>query len=170
MKKTAKKKTDGVRFLTYSALIAASYVALTLIFAFCSSGTVQIRFAEALTVLPYFTPAAIPGLAVGCLISNILTGGMMWDVVFGTLATLIGAVFSYLLRKRKWLVPLPPIIANTLIIPQVLRLVYGSSEAVPFLMLTVGIGEVIAVGVFGVILLFTLEKNAPKLFKNNKKV
>ena len=166
MKNKNKKMPVGITFLTHSAIIAAAYVALTLLFAFCASGTIQVRVSEALCVLPYFTPAAIPGLAIGCLIANILTGSVLWDVVFGSLATLIGAVFSYLLRKRKWLVPIPPIVANVLIIPQVLKYVYGASEAVPFLMMTVGIGEVVSVGILGMLLLFALEKNASKIFKN----
>lgn len=144
--------------LTLAAMIAACYVALCYIFAFCSSGTIQVRVAEALCVLPYFTPAAIPGLTVGCLVSNLLTGCMPLDVVFGTLATLLGAIGSYVLRKQKWLVALPPMIANTLIVPQVLKHVYGAPEAVGFITVTVFIGEAISVGILGNVLLHVLDK------------
>lgn len=161
-----KKKTLN---LVRTAVIAAAYTALTCAFAFAASGVIQVRVSEALCILPYFTPCAIPGLTLGCLLSNVITGAMtggivFFDVIFGSLATFIGAVGSYLLRKWKWLVPIPPIAANVLIVPQVLKLVYGANEAVPFLMLTVGIGEVISVGVLGMILLFALEKHKNKLF------
>ncbi|MBE6563650.1 MAG: QueT transporter family protein [Ruminococcaceae bacterium] len=158
-----KKKTKNI---THVGVIAAAYTALTCAFAFAASGVIQVRVSEALCILPYFTPYAIPGVTLGCLFSNIITGAMTFDVIFGTLATLIGAIGSYLLRKWKWAVPIPPIVANTLIVPQVLKLVYGVPEAVPFLMLTVGIGEIISVGILGMILLFALEKHRKKLFDN----
>ena len=123
-------KNKGVVFTTQAAMIAAIYVVLTVVFAPFSFGSVQVRIAEALTILPAFTPAAIPGLFVGCLIGNILGGAMLPDIIFGTLATLIGAVFTYILRNQnKFLAPLPPIVANTVIIPYVLRFAYG--EAIP---------------------------------------
>ncbi len=161
-----KKKTGNI---TRIAVIAAAYTAITCAFAFAASGVIQVRVAEALCILPYFTPYAIPGITLGCLLSNVLTGAMtggivILDVIFGTFATFVGAVGSYLLRRWKWLVPIPPIAANVLIIPQVLKFVYGADEAVPFLMLTVGIGEIISVGVLGMILLFALEKHKNKLF------
>ena len=115
-------------YLTQGAMIAAIYVVLT-VFAGAfnlASGAVQVRISEALTILPIFTPAAIPGLFIGCLIANILGGAVIWDIVFGSIATLIGAVGTYLLRKNKWLAPLPPIIANTIIVPWVLKYAYGS--------------------------------------------
>ena len=121
-------KNKGVVFTTQAAMIAAIYVVLTVVFAPFSFGSVQVRIAEALTILPAFTPAAIPGLFVGCLIGNILGGAMLPDIIFGTLATLIGAVFTYILRNQnKFLAPLPPIVANTVIIPYVLRFAYGEA-------------------------------------------
>ena len=95
-----------VTFLTQAAMIAAIYVVLTFVFAHISFGEVQIRIAEMLTVLPVFTPAAIPGLFVGCLIGNITGGAMLPDVIFGSIATLIGAVGTYFLRNsnRQYLV------------------------------------------------------------------
>lgn len=153
-------KQKSTLFLTQAAMIAAVYVVLTLIMAMAglSSGAIQIRLSEALCVLPYFTSAAIPGLTVGCLLANILISGSIYDILFGTLATLIGAIGSYLLRQYKWLVPLPPIAANTIILPFVLSWSGMSSEGIPFMMLTIGIGEIISCGLFGILLLYTLEK------------
>lgn len=158
--------TKSTRYLTQGAIIAALYIVLTFIAnAFgLANGTIQVRFSEALTILPYFTPAAIPGLSIGCLLSNILTGCTIFDIVFGTLATLIGAIFTYLLRKYKFLAPIPPIVANVLIIPPVLKIAYGATDALPFLMFTVGLGEVISCGIFGMILLFALNKRRNVIF------
>ena len=152
-------KNKNLVFMAQAAMIAAIYVALTYIFAPFSFSEVQVRISEALTILPVFTPAAIPGLFIGCLIANLLGGGIMLDVVFGSLATLIGAFGTYMLRnKYPFLMPLPPILANALIVPFVLR--YGSAVPlpVPFMMLTVGAGEVLGCGVLGLILLFAVRK------------
>lgn len=123
-------RNKKVLFLTQAAVIAAIYVVLTIfISAFnLASGAIQVRISEALTILPFFTPAAIPGLAIGCLLSNLLTGAAVYDVVFGSLATLLGAVGTYLLRKHKFLCTLPPVIANMVIIPFVLRYGYGLAD------------------------------------------
>lgn len=106
-------KNKQVLPMVQAALIAAMYVVLTWlanIFGL-ANGAIQVRFSEALTILPYFTPAAIPGLFVGCVISNTITGAAVWDILFGSLATLIGAFFTYKLRHiSKWLAPLPPIL------------------------------------------------------------
>ena len=152
------KKT---KTMTQAALIAALYVVLTFVANAMglASGAIQIRLSEALTILPCFTPAAIPGLFIGCLISNILVGSVIWDIVFGSLATLIGAIGTHYLRKRKWLSPLPPIISNSVIVPFVLVYAYGVQDALPFLAFTLGMGEVISAGVLGMILLKSLEKH-----------
>ena len=154
-----------VNFICHAALIAAIYVLLTYLAAALglSSGAIQVRFSEALCILPYFTSAAIPGVSIGCLLANLLTGCALWDVVFGTLATLIGAFFARLLRKKKWLVPLPSVLSNMAIIPFVLIYAYGVEDAYPFLLLTVGIGEVISIYGIGMLLLLALEKR--KIFK-----
>ena len=108
-------KNKKVLFLTQSAMIAAIYVVLTVMFQAISFGEIQVRIAEALTILPAFTPAAIPGLFIGCIIGNIFGGSILPDIIFGSLATLIGACFTYLLRNQsKYLAPLPPIISNIL--------------------------------------------------------
>lgn len=163
------KKQNALR-LTQAAMIAAIYVVLTyFINAFgLANGAIQVRISEALTILPIFTPAAIPGLFVGCLLSNILTGCMALDVVFGSLATLLGAIGTYLLRKTKFAFTLPPVVANTLIVPLVLRYVYGLEDAVWYLMVTVGIGEVISVCVLGMILKQVLWKHRHTIFKQNQ--
>ena len=152
-------------YLAYAAAIAAIYVVLTMVFAPISFGPVQFRISEALCILPFFTPAAVPGVFLGCLLSNILCGAVPLDIVFGSLATLIGALGSYALRERKWLVCIPPIAANTLIIPWVLRFAYGSPDLIPIMMVTVGIGEILAIGVLGNLLLVTLERYQGVIFK-----
>ena len=156
-----------VLFMVQAAAIAAIYVVLTTIFAPLSFGEVQIRFAEGLTVLPYFTPAAIPGLFIGCIIGNFFGGAIPIDILCGSIATLIGALLSYALRKYKLLVPLPPIAANTLIVPFVLYYGYGVNLPIPFMMLTVGVGEVISCGVIGLVLLFALDRYKGVIFRQN---
>lgn len=158
-------KENKVTFLTQSALIAAVYVVLCMAFAPISYGEIQVRVAEALVILPYFTPAAIPGLFIGCILSNMLGGSVMLDIVFGSIATLLGAVGSYCLRRHRILFLFPPIAANTLIVPFVLRYGYGAALPIPFLMLTIGIGEVIAVGVLGSVLLNVLIRYQGILFR-----
>ncbi len=151
-------------FITQSAIIASVYTVLTFVSAMLSlsSGVVQIRLSEALTTLAVITPSAIPGLFVGCVISNILTGCTMLDVIFGSLATLIGAFGTYFLRRNKFLAPLPPILANTVIIPFILSYVYHFKGSIWFFMLTVGAGEVISCGVLGLLLLKAVENRIEK--------
>ncbi|MCI8401164.1 MAG: QueT transporter family protein [Lachnospiraceae bacterium] len=159
-----KENQNKVTFLVYGAVIAALYVVLTLPFASFAFGAIQFRVAEALTVLPFFTPAAVPGVTVGCFLANLLGGAPLPDVVFGALATFIGAVLSYRLRRQKWLVCLPPILSNTLIIPWVLRFAYGVPDAIPYLMFTVGLSECIAIGILGNVLLTALIPLRQQLF------
>ena len=165
---SAKKKT---RYLVRAAVIAALYVVLTYLSAalgLSGQALIQLRLSEALCILPYFTPAAVPGLALGCLLSNLLTGAHVLDIIFGTLATLLGAVGTRALRKYRFLAPLPPIVANTLIVPFVIRYAYLSTDvALPLLFLTVGIGEILSVGVLGMVLLFALKKHRKALFEND---
>jgi uncharacterized membrane protein len=154
-----------VRFLCHAAIIAALYVVLTLISAMLglASNPIQIRISEALCVLPFFSAAAIPGVTIGCLIANVITSGNVLDIVFGTLATLIGAVGAYLLRKWKWTVSIPTIAANTVIIPFVLKYGFMLEDSVLFFAVTIFIGEFISAGIFGTTLLFALEKRDRKL-------
>ena len=158
-------KNKKALFITQAAVIAALYVVLVVIFNYISFGPIQFRVAEALTILPYFTPAAIPGLFIGCILANVIGGAVIWDIIFGSIATLIGAVFTYLLRnKSKFLAPLPPVLANTIIVPWVLKYAYGAEEMVWFMAVTVGIGEILACYVLGMILLFALNKVRRQIF------
>lgn len=154
----------SVHMLVQGAAIAAIYIVLTMVFQPISFGLIQFRISEALCVLPYFTPAAVPGVFIGCLVSNFLGGAVIMDVVFGSLATLIGAVGSWMLRKNRYLVSVPPILANTLIIPWVLKFAYGSEDMIWFMMITVGIGEILAIGVLGQGLITALEKYKNVIF------
>lgn len=159
-------RNKKVLFVTQAAVIAALYVVLTLLAnAFgLANYAVQVRFSESLTILPFFIPAAIPGLVIGCFLSNILTGCMLLDIIFGTVATLLGALGTHALRKHKWLAPIPPIVANTIIVPFVLAYVYQFEGSIPYFMLTVGAGEVISCGILGMLLLFALEKRRTTIF------
>ena len=156
-----KKNQQRVRFITLASTIAALYVVLTLISAAfgLSSGAIQIRISESLCVLTFFTPAAIPGLTIGCLISNLATGANLLDVVFGTLATFIGAIGGYYLRKSKWLITLPTVLANTIIIPLVIVYGFGVTDmTLPLIALTVCLGELISATLLGAALLKILIK------------
>lgn len=159
-------KNNNTKYLTQSGVIAALYVALTLLAKVfgLDSGQIQLRLSEALCVLPVFLPAAVPGLTIGCLLANLLCGNIIWDVVFGTLATLLGAIGTRLLRKRPLLALLPPIVSNTIIVPFVLAYAYCIPGSVPFFMLTVGIGEVLSCGLLGSLLYNTLDKHKNQLF------
>ena len=140
------------KFVAQAAIIAAVYTVLKVFIAAfnLASGAIQVRVSEALTILPVFTPAAVPGLFIGCLISNTVTGAAPLDIVFGSIATLIGAFGTYRLRSgSRILASIPPIVANVLIIPFVLSWVYQIPGSIPFFMLTVGVGEVISCLVLG---------------------
>ncbi|MBO4338040.1 MAG: QueT transporter family protein [Lachnospiraceae bacterium] len=160
-------KNQKILLITRAALIAAIYVILT--FAAnalgLASGTIQVRFSEALTILPVFTPAAIPGLFVGCILANTLTGCALWDIIFGSIATLIGAAGTYLLRKRNpILATIPPIVSNMVIVPFVLRYVYSAPGSIAFFMFTVGIGELISCMFLGLILYKVLLPHQEQIF------
>ena len=178
MKKQSYSETVPARIVTpislttmvQAAMVAAIYVVLTFIANALglANYAVQVRFSEALTILPYFTPAAIPGLFIGCLLSNVLTGCALPDIIFGSLATLIGALGTYGLRKWKWCAPICPIIANTLIVPLILIYGYGLMivlQCFGYYCLTVGAGEIISCGVLGMILLFSLQKYKGRIFE-----
>ncbi len=162
--KKSNKSTVSVRYLTTAAIIAALYVVLTGVSAMLglASGVIQVRLSEALTILPYFTSAAVPGVTIGCLLANLLTGAPLPDIIFGTLASLLGVLGASFLRKHKYLVAIPTILSNAIIIPLVLQYAYGVPDAFWYLMLTVGAGEVVSAGIFGGVLLHVLQKQ--KLF------
>lgn len=157
-----KKTSPTTKFIVRSAIIAAIYVALTMISALLglSSGVIQVRISEALCILPIYTFAAVPGLTIGCLVSNILCGGTIYDIIFGTLATLIGAFVAFFIKKFPYLASIPTIVSNALIIPCVLIISgIGGWEMFPYFVLTVGIGEVISCGVFGTLIIRYFEKH-----------
>ena len=160
-------KDQRIKLICQGGIIAALYLALTLLANALglANYAVQVRFSESLTILPYFTPAAVPGLFVGCLLRNILPGCALPDIIFGSLATLIGAVATYMLRnKSKWLAPLPAIVSNAIIVPFVLLYAYGI-EPLWFSFVTVTAGEIISCGVLGMLLLNALRKYDSVLFK-----
>ena len=152
--------------IVYGAVIAALYVVLTQLAASfdLASGAIQVRFSECLTVMPFFTVAGIPGITIGCFLANLLIGSMPLDIVFGTLASFLGAVGTYLLRKNRLLCTLPPVVSNALIVPFVLKYVYHFEGAIPYFMLTVGAGQVISCVVFGQILISLLLPLKGQLF------
>lgn len=155
-----KKSSLYVSGIVQAAVIAALYAALSFLTGFIPKvgGMFQFRVSEALTILPYFTVSAVPGLTIGCLVTNIILGGGPYDIILGTFATLLGAVGTRLLRKHKFLATLPPIIANTVIMPFAIALTAGTFESVPFFILSVGLEELVSCGVLGIVLLLALEK------------
>ena len=160
------KQKLSTRFMAQAALIAALYVVLVFAFAPISFEEIQVRIAEALTILPIYTASAVPGLAIGCLLGNIIGGAPMPDVIFGTMATLIGAVGTRLLKNRKPAIAIiPPIAANMLIIPFVLRYAYEVPLPMPLMMATVGLGEVISCGMLGMLLYKALLPHRSNIFK-----
>ena len=151
---------NKARYISFSAITAAVYVALTYLSnaVGLANGAIQFRLSEALTILPVFTPAAIPGLAAGCFISNLTTGCIPWDIFGGTMATLIGAIGTYKLKKYPYTASLPPILANVIIVPLVLKFAYNFEGAIPYFMLTVGIGEIVCCGILGTLLMTAIKK------------
>ena len=165
MNQTQKRRTLS---LCQAAMVAALYVLLTFLAQLLGlgSGVIQVRFSETLCLLPMVLPAAIPGVTIGCFLANLLTGAVWLDTLIGPVATLIGAIGTYLLRRNRWLAPLPPILSNALIIPFVLAYGYGAEEAIPLMMLTVGIGEILSIYVLGMLLFSAAEPYLKKLHKN----
>lgn len=159
-------KNNKSLVLAQGAVIAALYTAMTFLCnAFgLANGVIQVRFSEALCVLPMFTPAGVPGLFVGCLLSNLLTGCAPWDILFGSLATLAGALGTRKLCGNRWLAVLPPIVSNTLIVPWVLSLVYRFEGSIFYFAATVFVGEVISCGVLGGMLYAVLKKYERRIF------
>lgn len=160
-------KNQKTLLLCQGAIIAALYIVLTYLANMfgLANYAVQVRFSEALTILPFFTPAAIPGLFVGCLLSNILTGCAIPDIIFGSIATLLGALGTHFLKKKnQFLAPIPPIISNMVIVPLILKYAYGI-EPLWFSVVTVTLGEIISCGVLGMLLLFALKKS--KIFNTS---
>ncbi len=169
MKRNVRRTSSSTRKLTRGALIAALYVGLTYVSTVfgLSSGAIQFRISEALCILPVFMPEAIPGLFIGCMVANIISGCVIWDIIFCSIATLIGALVAYTLRrlpeKFKWVCTLPNMVANMLIVPLVLMYAYGVEDGYFILALSVGIGELVC-GVIGGTVLYYSVKDL-KIFK-----
>ena len=159
-----KRNNNAALYLTRGAMVAAMYVALTYFSALfgLSSGVIQFRISEALCILPIFFPEAVLGLTIGCIISNLITGALVWDIIFGSLATFIGALGARLLRKLPekliFIATLPTLFANALIVPLVLMYAYGAEGAYIYFFLTVGLGELVCAVVGGTILYYGLRK------------
>ncbi len=159
-----KRQNKTTLFLTRAGMIAAIYVALTMLSALMglSSGPIQLRLSEAMCLLPLIFPEAIVGLTLGCALANFITGCAMWDIVFGSVATLIGAIGAYLLKrlpeKYEFLATVPTILANAIIVPFVLKYAYGIADGYWFLFMTVGIGELLSAGVLGTVLYRQMKK------------
>jgi uncharacterized membrane protein len=158
------KKTN---FLVQAGVIAAIYFAITVTFAPISYGMVQVRISEALTILPFFTPAAIPGLFIGCLIANVFGNLGLLDIVFGSLATLFAAYLSYKMPK-KYLVPIPPILVNAVVIGFVLYYsLFSTTDSKTSLLLIMGyifIGQLISCYGIGYPLLLFINKYLKRIF------
>ena len=161
------KSSSRVAYLCRAAIIAALYAVLTLLTAGFSSGPVQIRLSETLCVLAVFTPAAVPGLTVGCVAANLLTGCALWDVVLGSLCTLFGVLEVRLLRKLPYLAPLPYVAANVIGISFLFYFVYGFRGA-DWLLYSglLAVSETISAWVLGIALYLVLRKNARRIFGN----
>ena len=165
MKNTIERRRNATAYVCYGAIIASLYVVLTWLSAIfkLDSGVIQFRLSEALCVLAVFTPAAIPGMTIGCLLSNLIFTGNAYDMIFGTLATFIGVLGVYLLRKLPYIAPVPYVISNMIIVPLVLRFAYGVPDAFWFLLVTVGIGEIVCALGGGILLYIALKR--VKIFK-----
>jgi uncharacterized membrane protein len=158
------KLLGNVRYWVQAAAIAGVYATLTVALSPISYGAVQVRVSEALTVLPAVTPAAIPGLFVGCLIANLISPFGTPDLIIGSAASLLAAFFSWLLRARAWLVPLPPVLVNAALIGGMLYYIYGVPPSLLVDMGWVALGQVLACYVLGFPLLKYLERH-PGVFR-----
>ena len=155
------KTRSAVRYLVEAAVIAAMYAALTILIP-GGSGQIQVRVSEALTILAFFTPAAIPGLFIGCLTANIFVGAGIYDIVLGSLATLLAAFLTSKMPV-KYLAPLPPVIMNAVFVAIILKLTANLPMLVT--MGFVALGEIIACYGLGYPFLLLIEKQGSKLFQ-----
>ena len=155
--------SNKTKYVSVAGMIAATYVVMTFVSSMLglSSGAIQVRFSEALNVLVCFTGAAVPGLFIGCIAANLLTGACILDMIFGSFATLIGAFIGRKIAelengKYNKLVPIPTILSNAIIVPWVLQRGYGVNLPYTSLFVTVGLGEIISAGLIGMFVYFTL--------------
>jgi uncharacterized membrane protein len=165
IKKTVSSNQSKVRKITFAAIIAAIYSALTLTLSFASFGVVQFRVAEGLTVLPFFSSFAIPGLFIGCIVSNVISPMGTPDLIFGSLATLLAAVITYYIGKsnikfKKYIAPLPPVIVNAVIIGIMLKVLYVKDMPLYLCMIQVGLGQLVCCYGIGLPLISVIQKNS----------
>ena len=175
MKKSINSSKRAALYMAEGGLIAALYVVLTMLVnaVGLANYPIQLRLSEALCILPVFTPAAIPGLFIGCLLANLMSGCIWQDVVFGSLATLAGALGAYLIGKWlsdnprlcAWSAGVPTVIANVLIVPPVLKFAYGIPGSIWYFYLTVCAGEILSAWLLGALLYLALYKRRDKIFK-----
>ncbi|HOK43314.1 MAG TPA: QueT transporter family protein [Thermoclostridium caenicola] len=149
----------NTRTIVQAALIAAVYAAMTLLIKPLAYGPIQFRISEVLTVLPAVLPSAIPGVFIGCILANFIGGFGMVDIVFGSLATLLAGIFTWLLRKRRILLPLPPVVFNGLIVGTYVYLLYDKTYPLPLTMLFIAISEAIICYGLGLPMLSFIKKN-----------
>ena len=175
MKKSINSSKKVALYMAEGGLIAALYVVLTmLVNAFgLASYPIQLRLSEALCIVPVFTPAAVPGLFIGCLIANLMSACIWQDVIFGSLATLLGALCTYLIGKMcrerprlcGVLAGIPAVLANTLIMPPILKFAYFFPGSVWYFFLTVFVGEVLSAWLLGLVLFTAVYPRRDKIFR-----
>ena len=156
----------SVRRLVEGAVIAALYAVLTLLLPVTTAGTVEFRISEALTLLAAVTPAAIPGLTVGCLLANLLHGAVVLDIIFGSLATLLAACCTWFTRKNIFVAAVWPAVFNGIIVGLLLKFAYQVDAPMYVLMLSVAGGEAVICYALGIPLIKGLEKT--KILQNSK--
>ena len=163
---------SAIKRICEAALIAALYVLLTLLSSTMglAIGPIQFRLSELLTILPVFTSSAIPGLFVGCLLSNLLCGAEILDIIFGSLATLLAAFLTRLIARRAlWLASVPPVLVNTAVVPFLLAYVYGAEGTLPYFFLTIFLGEFAVASVLGTPLAYLLRRTLPRFSRENRR-
>ena len=158
----------NTKFMAQTSLIAALYAVLTLCLAPIGFGIIQFRVSEVLTLLPIFTSAAIPGLTIGCLVSNYI--GFIWfgstgiiDIIFGTIATLLAAICTHYLKNKKWLAPLPPVIFNAVIVGGYLHFIAFRNINIVLCMLSIALSEAVITYILGIPFANIIRKT--KIFK-----
>jgi len=163
---TTRSSISSTNALARGAIIAALYAAMTLLLAPISYGEIQIRLSESLTLLPILLPEAVPALTVGCLLANVLGGCTIFDIVFGTLATLLAAICTRRLRNRLHLASAMPVLINGVIVGAVVHYAYAPVMPLPLCMLFVALGEAVSCMLLGPIVLRAVNRIPAKMLHN----
>lgn len=151
--------------IAYTSIIAALYVGLTFAVLPLAHGAIQFRLSEALTILPALFPAAIPGLAIGCFIANIVSNFGLIDMFLGSFATLIAAFMSFLFRKKLYVAAIPPVLINAFIVPIIF--IFSGDLAYWFNVGTVFLGQFVVIYAIGLPLTYILRKRLKKYIVND---